>query len=116
LQRQNNAALGFQTVKDKFGLDQDKLNSFATELIQLGINPLENDNVNLVDQYKLIHHDDIVKAEIAKAIAAEQARAAKATTSSSTPDNKQGNGGGGGEPGKVDSVRDLEKFLAAHVN
>jgi hypothetical protein len=115
LQRQDNAARGFQTVKDKYGLSQEQLNNFASELINNGINPLEQDNVNLVNHYKVLHFDDILQVEVAKAVAAEQARAAKANNSASTPNTIQGTGGGGSEPNKVNSVRDLEKFLQENM-
>jgi hypothetical protein len=115
LQRQDNAARGFQMVKDTYGLSQEQLNNFASELINIGVNPLAQDNVNLADHYKVLHFNDIVKAEVAKAVAAEQARAAKANNSASTPDKTNGTGGGGSEPSKVNSVRELEKFLAEQM-
>jgi hypothetical protein len=112
VQRKDNAARGFQTVKDTYGLTQEQLNNFASELINNGINPLEQDNINLVDNYRLLHFTDIIQSEVAKAVAAEQARAAKAGSSASTPNSQVGTGGGGSEPGKVNSVRELELFLA----
>jgi hypothetical protein len=114
-QRNQNAALGFQRVKDQYGLTQEQLNGFATELVQRGLNPLEIDGVNVVEQYQTLHFNEILQAEVAKAVAAEQERAAKANSTASTPDKKNGNGGGGNEPGKVDSVRGLEQWLQQNV-
>lgn len=115
LQRQQAAALGFQAVKDQFGLTQEQLNEFAAELVQNGINPLTTDNVDLVAQYRILHHEDLVKAAVEKALAEERARAAKATSSAPTPGKTTGVGGVK-DPGKVESVHDLERFLAANIN
>lgn len=110
LQKQQQVAAGFETVKTQFGLDQAALDKFAVALVQSGKNPLTMD-VNLVEAYKLMHFDELQQKAIAKAVAEEQQRAIAAATHSTAPDNRTG-GGNPNEPGKVTSVRDLERFFA----
>ncbi len=109
LQKQQQVAAGFEAVKTQFGLDQAGLDKFAVELVKAGKNPLV-DNVNLIEAYKLMHFEELQQKAIAKAIADEQRRSATAANHSSTPDNRTG-GGPTGEQGKVNNVRDLERFL-----
>lgn len=110
LQKQQQVAAGFETVKTQFGLDQAALDKFAVALVQSGKNPL-TDDVNLVEAYKLMHFEELQQKAIAKAVAEEQQRAAAAANHSTAPDNKTG-GGNPSELGKVTSVRDLERFFA----
>lgn len=110
LQKQQQVAAGFETVKNQFGLDQTALDKFAVDLVQAGKNPLTGD-VNLIEAYKLMHFDELQQKAIAKAVAEEQQRAVTAATHSTAPDNRTG-GGNPNEPGKVTSVRDLERFFA----
>ena len=110
LQKQQQVAAGFETVKNQFGLDQAALDKFAVALVQAGKNPLAED-VNLVEAYKLMHFEELQQKAIAKAVAEEQQRAAAAARHSTVPDNNTG-GGTPSAPGKVTSVRDLERFFA----
>ena len=112
-QRKSEAAVGFQRVQETFKLTQPQLNSFAEELIQNGINPLEQ-STDLIKQYKLFHYDELIQQAEQRAIAAEQARAAKASSQATTPNGKQG-AGSTGESAKVNSVHALEAWLEANV-
>lgn len=111
--REHETAVGLQTLKTKYDLQQEELNEFVKELISSGINPLQQ-SVNLTQEYQSRHFDEIVSKEVAKAVAAEQQRATKATTHGSNPGNKTGAHRGVGETGKVENVRDLEAWLRSN--
>lgn len=109
-QRQRDLAIGMQRVMTTFNLNQEQLNKFAQDLIKEGINPLEKE-VDFVREYKLMHFDEVVNKAREDAVAAEQARAAKAANSSSKPGKKTGGPEQGADDQKVNSVRDLEAWF-----
>lgn len=108
-QRERDMTVGFQRVKDTFKLDQTALNQFATDLVNSGKNPMTQ-QIDMVREYRLMHMDDIVAQATRDAVAAEQARAAKASNQSTTPSNQTGHQTSGG-PEKVTSVRELESWF-----
>ena len=107
-QLQESAYLGFNKVQKEYGLDQAKIKEFAVELLKDNMNPFEQE-VDVFKEYKLRHFDDIVKAEVAKAVQAEQERAAKAGTQSTQPNSTQGQTKG--EQGKINSIKELDNWL-----
>lgn len=107
-QLQESAYLGFNKIQKEFGLDQASVKAFAVELLKDNLNPFEQD-VDVMQEYKLRHFNDIIKAEVAKAVQAEQQRAAKAGTQSTQPGNTQGQTKG--EQGKINSIKDLDNWL-----
>lgn len=107
-QLQESAYLGFNKIQKDYGLDQAKIKEFAVELLNNNLNPFEQD-VDVVKEYKLRHFNDIVQAEVAKAVQAEQQRAAKAGTQSTQPGNTQGQTKG--EQGKINSIKELDSWL-----
>lgn len=107
-QLQESAYLGFNKIQKEFGLDQASVKAFAVELLKDNLNPFEQD-VDIMQEYKLRHFNDIIKAEVAKAVQAEQQRAAKAGTQSTQPGNTQGQTKG--EQGKINSIKDLDNWL-----
>ena len=107
-QLQENAYLGFNKIQKEYGLDQNGIKAFATELLKENINPFEQE-IDLFQEYKLRHFDDIIKAEVAKAVQEEQQRAAKAGTQSTKPGNTQGQSQG--EQGKITSIKELDNWL-----
>ena len=107
-QLQESAYLGFNKVQKEYGLDQAKIKEFAVELLKDNMNPFEQE-VDVFKEYKLRHFDDIVKAEVAKAVQAEQERAAKAGTQSTQPNSTQGQTKG--EQGKINSIKELDNWF-----
>jgi hypothetical protein len=107
-QLQENAYLGFNKVQKEYGLDQAKIKEFAVELLKDNMNPFEQE-VDVFKEYKLRHFDDIMKAEVAKAVQAEQERAAKAGTQSTQPNSTQGQTKG--EQGKINSIKELDNWF-----
>lgn len=106
---QQQAMLGFQNVKNQFGLNDSDLNTFADELAGQGINPFAQ-QVNLVDVYKNLHFDDLVQKQVEKALQAERVRALKAAQNSSTPNNATGTNGDQSQA-KVTDARSLEAWF-----
>lgn len=107
-QLQENAYLGFNKIQKEYGLDQTQVKAFAVELLKENINPFEQE-IDLFKEYKVRHFDDIIKAEVAKAVREEQERAAKAGTQSTKPGNTQGQSQG--EQGKITSIKELDNWL-----
>lgn len=109
-QLQENAYLGFSKIQKEFGLDQAGVKAFAVELLKDNMNPFEQD-IDVIKEYKLRHFNDIIQAEVAKAVQAEQQRAAKAGTQSTQPGNTQGQAKG--ETGKINSIKELDNWFDA---
>lgn len=107
-QLQEGAYLGFNRIQKEYGLDQAGIKAFAVELLKDNKNPFEQD-VDVFTEYKLRHFDDIVAVQVAKAVQAEQERAAKAGTQSTQPGNTQGQTKG--ETSKINSIKELDNWL-----
>ena len=107
-QRKDAAAIGFQRVMDTYGLTQEQLKEFAVELDNKGMNPFEQ-NIDLLEQYKILHYDDILNAAVKKAVEEALKKDSAANQSSSTPAQQQG--GNGGENKKVSTVAGLTALL-----
>lgn len=103
------AGRGFQTIKDKYGLDDAGLEAFAQELIADGLNPYEQP-IDLVSEYKIRHFDSMLEEAIQKGIEQEAQRAAKAGAQGSTPTTTTG-GRTDSETPKINSVSELNKWL-----
>lgn len=102
------AYLGFQKVKTEFGLDEKQLQAFATELVNEGKNPFEQE-YDLQMEYLRKNWKTMIQQAEDRAAQAEAARAAKAQSQGTTPSGK--NGKQMGAQGKIDSIAALEKFL-----
>ena len=110
--RRNNliaAGQGFQQLKTKHNLTDEALQNFADELIADGINPYENP-VNLLQEYRNRHFDELMEAAVARGVQQEVARATKAGKQSSTPNTVQGSSDTPQE-GRINTVADLTRFL-----
>lgn len=107
-QRRDAAAIGFQNVMDTYGLTQEELKAFAVELDEQGKNPFEQP-IDLMEEYKLLHYDDILNAAVKKAVEEALKKDSAANQSSSTPGQQQGGNGGSGE--KITTVAGLTALL-----
>ena len=68
----------------------------------------------MISEYRNMHFDDLVNDAVAKAVAAEQARAAKAASQSSTPDQSRGKSSG--EDGdKITTQQQLTDWMKANI-
>ena len=102
------AVSGFEQVAKQFQLSEAEVISFGQELMQLGINPLEQ-SVDLVATYRELHWEALMAAAIEKGRQEEAARAAKAGQHSSEPGAAVG--GTPGAQDKVNTVKDLDNFF-----
>jgi hypothetical protein len=109
LNLQQQALLGFQNVKNKYGLDDASLSAFSDKLVEMGINPFEQTNVDLTKVYKDVYFDDLMQKAVEKALQTERERIAKATTSSTNPGTTTGTSPA--EPSAIKDVNGLEKWF-----
>lgn len=107
------ALIGFQNVKNQFGLDDKGLDAFADELAQHGINPFAQ-QVDLVKVYRDFHFQDIIAKEVQKAVEAERQRALKAATESTTPGSTTGVREGA-TPSQIKTAAELENWFKEHL-
>lgn len=107
------ALIGFQNVKNQFGLDDKGLDAFAEELAQKGINPFAQ-QIDLVKVYRDFHFEDIIAKEVQKAVEAERQRALKAATESTTPGSTTGVGGGT-TPSQIKTAAELENWFKENI-
>ena len=108
-QREQVAFAGFQTLMSQYGLSQDDLKAFAVELDGAGKNPFTQ-NINVVDEYRLRHFDDIVAKRVDTAVKEALAKSSAADTHSSTPGTQQGAGSGDGGQ-KITTLEGLNNLL-----
>lgn len=108
-QREQVAFAGFQTLMSQYGLSQDDLKAFAVELDGAGKNPFTQ-NINVVDEYRLRHFDDIVAKRVDVAVKEALAKSSAADDHSSTPGAQQGAGSGDGGQ-KITTQEGLNNFL-----
>ena len=107
------ALIGFQNVKNQFGLDDKGLDAFADELAQKGINPFAQ-QIDLVKVYRDFHFQDIIAKEVQKAVEAERQRALKAATESTTPGSTTGVGEGA-TPSQIKTAAELENWFKENI-
>ena len=108
-QREQVAYAGFQTLMSQYGLSQDDLKAFAVELDGAGRNPFTQD-INVVDEYRLRHFDDIMNKRVDAAVKEALAKSSAADNHSSTPGAQQGAGSGDGGQ-KITTQEGLNNFL-----
>lgn len=99
---------GFQSVKDKFSLDDKALQDFAQQLYKDGINPFVQE-IDLVREYRDRNFDKLIADARAVGAREEAERAAKAANHSTVPGTN--NGQNGGEAGKINTIGSLTDWL-----
>ena len=101
------AYLGFQRVKENFGLDDASLQQFATQLATDGINPFA-ERLDLVNAYISRNYPKLMADAEARGVQKEAERAANATGHSTVPGTSTG---GTPEPAsKIDSIAALNTW------
>ena len=111
--RQSEVENAFRSVQSKFNLTAEQLLQFSEDLVKAGKNPVQAD-IDMVAEYRNMHFDELMNDAVAKAVAAEQARAAKAASQSSTPDPSRGKSSG--EDGdKINTQQQLTEWMKANM-
>ena len=102
------ALAGFQAVKNQFGLDAQGLSDFAKQLQEAGTNPFEQE-MDLVQHYKMHNLDKIIAIETQKAVEAALKNQKSSTQFSTTPSKTQGKESTGTE--QIDTMAKFDRFL-----
>lgn len=105
------AFLGFQKIKDTFGLKNEEVTAFADELRQANLDPFTTP-VDIVREYQVRNYDKLIAAAEERGAKQEAERAAKAKQHGSTPQGKEGKRRTGGE-GKISTIKELNDFLSS---
>ena len=106
-----NAHAGFRELQQQYALTQEQLQAFAAELDEAELNPFEQE-INIVEQYKVMHFDDIVQAKINKAVADALRKDGMSGATGSVIAAGQGHEDNNGE-NKVSTVAGLTAMLNA---
>jgi len=109
---ENETQMAFTNLAEKYDLDSAALTEFATYLGENGKNPLEGVEVDIEAEYIKLHHEDIVKAAVAAALAEETQRQEKVDQHAGT--RVPGSTGDSGDSGKdkIETVADLDKLFS----
>lgn len=102
------ALAGFQAVKNQFGLDAQGISDFAKQLQEAGTNPFEQE-MDLVQHYKMHNLDKIIAIETQKAVEAALKNQKSSTQFSTTPSKTQGKESTGTE--QIDTMAKFDRFL-----
>ena len=102
------ALAGFQAVKNQYGLDNQGIAEFAKQLQDAGTNPFEQE-MDLVQHYKLHNLDKIIAAETQKAVEAALKNQKSSTQFSTQPSKTQGKESTGTE--QIDTMAKFDRFL-----
>lgn len=98
----------FMELIEKHHLDKDAVDSFTQHLIESGKNPAINQDVDIEAEYLKLHFQDMIDSAVEEAVKKEQERQAKVKEKSVSSTDK---GAGGAEPGKINSVKDLDSLF-----
>lgn len=102
------ALAGFQAVKNQFGLDAQGISDFAKQLQDAGTNPFEQE-MDLIQHYKMHNLDKIIAIETQKAVEAALKNQKTSTQFSTTPSKTQGKESTGTE--QIDTMAKFDRFL-----
>lgn len=109
-QRKSATLVGFQKLMTDYELTNDQVMDFARELDERGLNPFLQD-VNIEEQYKLVHFNDIVQAQVTKAVQDALKKTSVADEHSTTPSTKRGVPVNTGDDKKISTVSALDDML-----
>lgn len=102
------AYLGFQNVKQEFGLEDSALQDFADQLVSEGLNPFEQ-KMDLKTQYIQRNYSKLLQEAEERGAQKEAQKSAGAEKHSTTPSTKTGQQQG--EPTKINSVHELNEYF-----
>ena len=98
----------FSDLIDKHNLDEEAVNEFTSYLLEIGKNPLIDQNVDIESEYLKLHYQDMVNAAVKEAMDKEEARRKKAEDKapSGAP-----SGGKDKSESKISSVKELDDLF-----
>ena len=104
--RQGAVEGAFRNVQNQFNLTSEQLMQFSEDLIKAGKNPVTMD-IDMIAEYRNMHFEELINNAVAKAVADEQARAAKAAGQSTTPGQTRGKSSGD----KITNTQQLTEWM-----
>ena len=107
--RQGAVEGAFRNVQNQFNLTNEQLMQFSEDLIKAGKNPVTMD-IDMIAEYRNMHFEELINNAVAKAVADEQARAAKAAGQSTTPDQTRGKSSGD-DGDKITNTQQLTEWM-----
>lgn len=99
----------FEALKTEFNLSQEQIIAFVKQTAADGINPFEQDGIDIRREYIMRNYNTLIKAAEERGARAEAERATKANTNSTNPGNRSSQTPG--TPNKINTVSALEDFL-----
>ena len=107
--RQGAVEGAFRNVQNQFNLTSEQLMQFSEDLIKAGKNPVTMD-IDMIAEYRNMHFEELINNAVAKAVADEQARAAKAAGQSTTPGQTRGKSSGD-DGDKITNTQQLTEWM-----
>ena len=107
--RQGAVEGAFRNVQNQFNLTSEQLMQFSEDLIKAGKNPVTMD-IDMIAEYRNMHFEELLNNAVAKAVADEQARAAKAAGQSTTPGQTRGKSSGD-DGDKITNTQQLTEWM-----
>jgi hypothetical protein len=107
--REEQANLGFQKVKDTFKLDDKGLVEFAKQLNSAGKDPYQTP-MDLLQEYRSLNYDNILKKAQEDAVREALAKRTQSAAHSSTPSSAQGKPSTPAAP--INDIQGLDALLA----
>ena len=103
------ATLGFQHLKDTYGLNNDELLAFAKQLEEANKNPFV-EPIDLIQEYRMLNYDALLAKEVEKKVQEVLALQGHAATHSTTPGQARGKGASTEQ--KVTTIQGVRDVIA----
>ena len=109
--RAQKAEKDFAKLREEFSLSDEQVLTFVNQTAADGLNPFEQDGIDLRTEYIKRNYAALIKAAEERGARAEAERASKATTNSTSPMSKTGQTTGAQQQ-RIDTISNLDTFLA----
>lgn len=109
--RAQKAGKDFENLRAEFSLSEEQVMKFIQDTAKDGINPFEQDNVDIRTEYIKRNFADLIKAAEERGARSEAERATKASNNSTRPMSKTGQTSGAQQQ-RINTVSEFESLLA----
>lgn len=109
--RAQKAEKDFAKLREEFSLSDEQVLTFVNQTAADGLNPFEQDGIDLRTEYIKRNYAALIKAAEERGARAEAERASKVTTNSTSPMSKIGQTTGAQQQ-RIDTISNLDAFLA----